>query len=89
MARDETIQRKRSVADFLSLERNVMAASGSVFLVGLGEELWKKLLPKYLEALGAATPSLVCSAQLRIFLMRSISIPAVGLPIVWDAGARF
>lgn len=56
MARDETIQLKRSVADFLSLERNVVAASGSVFLVGLGEELWKKFLPKYLEALGAATP---------------------------------
>jgi MFS family permease len=56
MARDETIQLKRSVADFLSLERNVVAASGSMFLVGLGEELWKKFLPKYLEALGAATP---------------------------------
>ena len=30
-----------------------MAASGSIFLVGLGEELWKKFLPKYLESLGA------------------------------------
>lgn len=27
-----------------------------MFLVGLGEELWKKFLPKYLEALGAAKP---------------------------------
>lgn len=33
--------------------RNVAAASGAVFLVGLGEELWKKFLPKYLESLGA------------------------------------
>ncbi len=56
MSRDETIQLKRSVADFFSLERNVVAASGAVFLVGLGEELWKKFLPKYLEALGATTP---------------------------------
>ena len=31
-----------------------MAASGSIFLVGLGEELWKKFLPKYLESLGAS-----------------------------------
>ena len=30
-----------------------MAASGAMFLVGLGEELWKKFLPKYLESLGA------------------------------------
>ena len=44
------------VADFLSLERNVTAASSAVFLLGLGEELWKKFLPKYLEALGASTP---------------------------------
>lgn len=27
-----------------------------MFLIGLGEELWKKFLPKYLEALGAGTP---------------------------------
>ena len=31
-----------------------MAASGALFLVGLGEELWKKFLPKYLEGLGAS-----------------------------------
>jgi MFS family permease len=35
------------------IERNVAAASGAIFLVGLGEELWKKYLPKYLELLGA------------------------------------
>src|SRR6266516_1140105 len=45
-----------AVADFLSLERNVTAASAAVFLLGLGEELWKKFLPKYLEALGASVP---------------------------------
>lgn len=44
------------VADYLSLERNVSIASALVFLLGLGEELWKKFLPKYLEALGASTP---------------------------------
>lgn len=43
------------LADFLSLERNVSIGSAAVFLLGLGEELWKKL-PKYLESLGASTP---------------------------------
>jgi len=42
--------------DFLSLERNVTVASGAVFLLGFGEELWRKFLPKYLEALGASIP---------------------------------
>ena len=44
------------LADYLSLERNVVAASGAVFLLGFGEELWKKFLPKYLQALGASIP---------------------------------
>ena len=43
------------VVDYLSLERNVSIASAAVFILGLGEELWKKFLPKYLEALGATT----------------------------------
>lgn len=38
---------------YFSLERNVVAASAAVFLIFLGEELWKKFLPRYLEALGA------------------------------------
>src|SRR5580765_4645470 len=44
------------IADYLSLERNVSIASAAIFILGLGEELWKKFLPKYLEALGASTP---------------------------------
>jgi MFS family permease len=47
-----SIQKK--ITEFLGMERNVTAASGAVFLVGLGEELWKKFLPKYLESLGAS-----------------------------------
>lgn len=42
--------------DYLALERNVTIASAAVFLLGFGEELWKRFLPKYLEALGATTP---------------------------------
>jgi len=44
------------LVDYLALERNVTIASATVFLLGFGEELWKKFLPKYLEALGASTP---------------------------------
>ncbi len=47
---------RERLVDYLSLERNVTIASAAVFLLGFGEELWKKFLPKYLEALGASTP---------------------------------
>ena len=45
-----------ALKDYLSLERNVSIASTAIFLLGFGEELWKKFIPKYLEALGASTP---------------------------------
>ncbi len=47
------MSRGRRAADYLGLERNVAVSSAAVFLLGLGEELWRKFLPKYLEALGA------------------------------------
>src|SRR5262245_48728557 len=52
-----TLQSSRAIArrtaDFFGLNRNVLAISASVFLMGLGEETWKRFVPKYLEALGA------------------------------------
>src|SRR5215510_4302094 len=46
---------RNKIADYLSLERNVSLVSAAVFILALGEELWKKFLPKYREALGAST----------------------------------
>src|SRR5438552_7469023 len=43
----------RSRAEAFGLERNIVAVSGAVFLLALGENLWKRFLPKYLETLGA------------------------------------
>src|SRR5829696_6157274 len=37
----------------LGLEPNVVVVSAAMFLMGLGENLWRRFLPKYLEALGA------------------------------------
>src|SRR5439155_9384160 len=45
--------RRERFTAFFGLERNVIAASAAFFLIGFGEELWKKFLPKYLETLGA------------------------------------
>jgi len=53
---DKPSLRRAKLVNYLSLERNVSIASAAVFLLGLGEELWKKFLPKYLETLGASTP---------------------------------
>src|SRR5260370_39084772 len=41
------------VAGFLALERNVVAVSIAMLLLAFGENLWKRFLPRYLQALGA------------------------------------
>jgi MFS family permease len=46
------------VAHSLGLERNLIAVSVAMFLLALGENLWKRFVPKYLEALGAPIPAI-------------------------------
>ncbi len=41
------------IVDALGLERNLVAVSVAMFLLALGENLWKRFLPKYLQLLGA------------------------------------
>jgi MFS family permease len=41
------------VSGKLGLDRRVGITAGAVFLMTLGEELWKRFTPKYLESLGA------------------------------------
>ena len=43
----------RDAAGHFVWNRNIAAVSLAIFLMSLGENLWKKFLPKYLEALGA------------------------------------
>jgi MFS family permease len=41
------------LVDTLALEPNIVAVSAAMFLMGLGENLWRRFLPKYLQLLGA------------------------------------
>ncbi len=44
---------RRSFAEFFGLRRNLVILLIAIFAIGLGEELWIRFLPKYLQALGA------------------------------------
>ena len=44
---------RRSLAEFFGLRRNLVILLIAIFAIGLGEELWIRFLPKYLQALGA------------------------------------
>ena len=43
----------RRTADFFGLKRNLVVLLVATFVIGAGEELWMRFVPKYLEALGA------------------------------------
>ena len=49
---------ERSVFEFLALNRNITLLLLAIILIGSGEEMWMRFVPKYLEALGA-TPFLI------------------------------
>jgi len=47
-------QRARSVREFFALEHNIVVLLGALLVIGMGQELWIRFMPKYLEALGAS-----------------------------------
>ncbi len=44
----------KSLADFFGLKRNLVVLLLAIFVIGAGEELWMRFVPKYLQALGAS-----------------------------------
>src|SRR5439155_8712093 len=53
-ARIREVPRLRSrLVEGFGLHPNIVAVSLAMFLMALGENLWRRFLPKYLEALGA------------------------------------
>ena len=43
----------KSLAAFFGLKRNLVILLITIFVIGAGEELWMRFVPKYLQALGA------------------------------------
>jgi MFS family permease len=43
----------KSFADFFGLKRNLVVLLAAIFMIGAGEELWMRFVPKYLLTLGA------------------------------------
>jgi len=43
----------RKIGEFFGLKRNLVILLVAIFVIGSGEELWMRFVPKYLQALGA------------------------------------
>ena len=51
------INLRRRIADFFALKRNLVILLLATFVIGAGEELWIRFIPKYLQALGGGVRS--------------------------------
>src|SRR5437868_14167317 len=50
---NSSLKRWQSVAAFFALKRNLVVLLIAIFVIGTGEELWMRFVPKYLKDLGA------------------------------------
>src|SRR5438046_4721896 len=47
------LSRRSRLANFFGLKRNLVILLIAIFVIGAGEELWMRFVPKYLQAVGA------------------------------------
>ena len=47
------LSRRSRLAEFFGLKRNLVILLIAIFVIGAGEELWMRFVPKYLQAVGA------------------------------------
>lgn len=56
------------VRNWLGLERNILVMLSALLILGMGEELWIRFVPKYLEYLGASVWVIAVYGTLKRFL---------------------
>jgi MFS family permease len=54
--------------EWLGLERNIVVMLAAIIIIGMGEELWQRFIPKYLEFLGASAWAIALYGTLKDFL---------------------
>ena len=88
MAPAEQSKRGR-LADFFALKRNLALLLVATFVIGAGEELWIRFLPKYLQALGAGVFVIGLFDGLRTFLGAIYAYPGGVLVDRWGHRRAF
>src|SRR5213075_2296507 len=51
---EPNVSRGKPFSDFFALKRNLVITLIAIFIIGSGEELWMRFVPKYLQTLGAS-----------------------------------
>src|SRR5437588_966428 len=79
----QDVSRARKFADFFGLRRNLVVLLVAIFVIGAGEELWMRFVPKYLQALGAGVFVIGLYDALRTLLSAIYAYPGGVLVDLW------
>src|SRR6266516_1241103 len=79
----------RRLADFFGLKRNLAVLLVAIFVIGAGEELWMRFVPKYLQAVGATVFVIGLYDALRTLLGAIYAYPGGVLVDVWGHRRAF
>jgi MFS family permease len=79
----------RRLADFFGLKRNLVILLIAIFVIGAGEELWMRFVPKYLQAVGATVLVIGLYDALRTLLGAIYAYPGGLLVDIWGHRRAF
>ena len=77
------------LADFFGLKRNLVILLIAIFVIGAGEELWMRFVPKYLQTVGATVFVIGLYDGLRTFLGAIYAYPGGVFVDLWGHRRAF
>ena len=83
------ISRGKRFADFFALKRNLVIILVAIFVIGTGEELWMRFVPKYLQTLGASVFVIGLYDALRTLISAIYAYPGGVLADRWGHRRAF
>jgi MFS family permease len=83
------LSRLGRLADFFGLKRNLVILLIAIFVIGAGEELWMRFVPKYLQAVGATVFVIGLYDALRTLLGAIYAYPGGVLTDLWGHRRAF
>src|SRR5256714_134481 len=86
---EQSVSWKRQFADFFGLKRNLVVLLIAIFVIGAGEELWMRFVPKYLQAVGATVFMIGLYDALRTLIGAIYAYPGGVLVDIWGHRRAF
>src|SRR5438874_2105676 len=85
----QNVSSARRLTDFFGLKRNLVVLLVAIFVIGAGEELWMRFVPKYLQAVGATVFVIGLYDALRTLLGAIYAYPGGLLVDAWGHRRAF